>query len=96
MARMQDRVTTLRAMAVNMVASVALVATAIVVPTLVLSTPAAASNPCAPPVTNPVACENTQAGTPQWQVNSDDPTIAGFTTDISSTAGGTVQFKVDT
>ncbi|HEX4705645.1 MAG TPA: DUF4082 domain-containing protein, partial [Pseudonocardiaceae bacterium] len=47
-------------------------------------------------VTNPVACENTQAGTPQWQVNSDDPTIAGFTTDISSTAGGTVQFKVDT
>jgi len=84
-------------MAVNMVASVALVATAIVVPTLVMSTPAAAAtNPCAAPVVNQVACENTQTGTPNWQVQTDDPSIVGFTTDISGVAGGTVQFKVNT
>lgn len=89
--------TALRAVAVNMMASIALVATAIVVPTLVMSAPAAAAvNPCAPPVVNPVACENTQPGTPNWQTANDDSTIAGFTTDISSTPGGTVQFKVNT
>ena len=102
MTRMLDKVvphgaTRLRAMVVHMVATVALVATAVVVPTLVMSTPAAAAvNPCQAPVVNAVACENTQPGTPNWQVDSDDPTIAGFTTDISSTAGGTVQFKVNT
>ncbi|HEY3750305.1 MAG TPA: DUF4082 domain-containing protein [Pseudonocardiaceae bacterium] len=84
-------------MAVQLITSLALVATAVVVPTLVMSAPASATaNPCAAPVVNPVACENTQPGTPDWQVNSDDPSIAGFTTDISSTAGSTVQFKVST
>ena len=97
MARKQGGVARLRATAVHMIVSLALVATAIVVPTLVMTVPAAAStNPCAAPVVNQVACENTQPGTPNWQVNSDDPTIAGFTTDISSTAGGTVAFKVNT
>ncbi|HEY0804359.1 MAG TPA: N,N-dimethylformamidase beta subunit family domain-containing protein, partial [Pseudonocardiaceae bacterium] len=94
--RLPGRMAALRAMAVHMIATVGLVATAIVVPTLVMSTPAAAANPCGPPVVNPIACENTQPGTPNWQVNSDDPTIVGFTTDISGTAGGTVGFKVNT
>src|SRR5882757_2874702 len=96
MTRKLGRVTALRTAALNLIVSVGLVTTAVVVPTLVMSTPAAAASPCTAPVVNPVACENTQAGTPNWQVNSDDPSIAGFTTDISSTAGGTVQFKVNT
>ncbi|HVV20228.1 MAG TPA: N,N-dimethylformamidase beta subunit family domain-containing protein, partial [Pseudonocardiaceae bacterium] len=97
MARKQGGVTTLRTTVVQLVTSLALVATAIVVPTLVMTAPASAStDPCAAPVVNPVACENDQDGTPDWQVNSDDPSITGFTTDISSTPGGTVQFKVDT
>ena len=96
MTRLQGRTAALRAMAVHMIATVGLVATAIVVPTVVMSIPAAAANPCGPPVVNPVACENTQPGTPNWQVNSDDPSIVGFTSDISSTPGGTVQFKVNT
>src|ERR1700738_3712296 len=87
MTRKLGKVTALRTMAVNLIASVGLVTTAIVVPTLVMSTPAAAASPCTAPVVNPVACENTQAGTPNWQVNTDDPSITGFTTDISSTAG---------
>jgi methionine-rich copper-binding protein CopC len=81
---------------VHLVVAVALVAAAVVVPTVALSGSASAADPCAAPVQNPVACENTQPGTPNWQVDSDDPSIAGFTTDISSTAGGQVQFKVDT
>ncbi|HYS40977.1 MAG TPA: hypothetical protein VEO01_35640, partial [Pseudonocardiaceae bacterium] len=89
-------VTALRKLALNLIVSMGMVLTAVVVPTLVMSTPAAASSPCTAPVVNPVACENTQAGTPNWQVNSQDDTITGFTTDISSTAGGTVQFKVNT
>lgn len=90
------KVTALRKLALNLIVSTGMVLTAVVVPTLVMSTPAAASSPCTAPVVNPVACENTQAGTPNWQVNSQDDTITGFTTDISSTAGGTVQFKVNT
>lgn len=96
MARKQGLAARGRTTVGRMLVSLALVATSIVVPTLVLSTPAAAASPCGPPVVNPVACENTQPGTPNWQVNSDDPTIAGFTTDISATPGGTVQFKVNT
>ncbi|HEY3609045.1 MAG TPA: DUF4082 domain-containing protein [Pseudonocardiaceae bacterium] len=96
MTRKFGRMTALRGIAVNLIVSAGLVTTAIVVPTLVLGTPAAAASPCTAPVVNPVACENTQAGTPNWQVNTDDPSITGFTTDISSTAGGTVQFKVNT
>jgi hypothetical protein len=86
-----------RSTGIRLTTALALVATTVVIPTLLTGVPAsAASNPCTAPVVNPVACENTQPGTPGWQVNSDDPSIAGFTTDISSTPGGTVQFKVNT
>jgi hypothetical protein len=82
---------------VRLVTAVALVAAGIVVPTVLLVAPSdAATNPCTAPVASPVACENTQPGTPDWQVNTDDPTIAGFTTDISGTAGSSMQFKVNT
>ena len=57
-----------------------------------------AASPCTPPVTNKVACENTQPGTPeqQWRVDSNDDSIVGFTTDISTNLGGTVNFKIKT
>lgn len=62
------------------------------------ATPASAADPCAPPVTNKVACENTLPGTPQeqWQVTAPDDSIVGFTTDISTNLGGRVDFKVST
>jgi hypothetical protein len=56
-------------------------------------------DPCAAPVTNPVACENTQAGNPisEWDiVGSGNASIQGFATDISVNRGQTVRFKVDT
>jgi Bacterial Ig domain len=48
---------------------------------------------------NRVACENTAAGNPasEWDVDgSGDPSIQGFTTDISANRGETVRFKIDT
>lgn len=56
---------------------------------------AAAANPCATPVVNKVACENTQTGTTAWQV-SPDASIEGFATQISTNVGGRVDFKVRT
>src|SRR6266513_2058539 len=47
---------------------------------------------------NPVACENQLAGTPQttWDiVGAGDASIQGFATDISSNVGGTVSFKIN-
>jgi YVTN family beta-propeller protein len=48
---------------------------------------------------NPVVLENEKPGTPQsvWQVvpGSDSTTIQGFTTAISTSVGGTVDFKID-
>lgn len=96
MGRWQGTVAGLRVTVVHLAVAVALVAAAIVVPTVVFSASASAADPCAAPVVNPVACENTQPGTPNWQVQSVDPSIAGFTTDISTDVGGTVRFKVDT
>jgi hypothetical protein len=97
MVRTKDGPARFRVRPIQLIVSVALVAAAIVVPTVATTgTADAAANPCAAPVVNPVACENTQVGTADWQVNSDDPSIAGFTTDISAVAGGTVQFKVST
>ena len=58
---------------------------------------AAQAAPCTPPVVNPVACENTKAGTPanQWWVEgSGDPTIQGFATQMSVNKGDTIAFKV--
>ena len=58
-------------------------------------TPAQAAGPCTAPVTSPVACENTLAGTTAWEVTP-DTSIEGFTTDISTNLGGRVDFKIRT
>jgi N,N-dimethylformamidase beta subunit-like, C-terminal/Domain of unknown function (DUF4082)/Bacterial Ig-like domain/Bacterial Ig domain len=60
---------------------------------------AAATDPCAAPVTNPVACENTKPGTPssQWDVSgSGSSAIQGFATQMSVNLGETESFKVKT
>ena len=65
---------------------------------VVASTPASAA-PCDPPVTNPVACENTLPGSPEseWGITgAGSNTIQGFATDISVDQGQTIGFKVDT
>ncbi|HEX5495759.1 MAG TPA: DUF4082 domain-containing protein [Mycobacteriales bacterium] len=74
--------------------AVAVVPVAVALP----ATPALAASPCTPPVANPVACENTLPGTPedQWRVDASDPSIVGFSTDISTNVGGRVDFKVST
>ena len=59
----------------------------------------APADPCAAPVTNPVACENTKPGTPEsvWGIDgSGDDTIQGFATQISVNTGDTVSFKIKT
>jgi hypothetical protein len=61
--------------------------------------PAAMAAPCDAPVTNPVACENTKAGSPasQWDITgAGSDLIQGYATDISVDQGQTVSFKVDT
>src|SRR5215831_11499538 len=61
--------------------------------------PAAAADPCGPPVTSVIACENTQPGDPpsDWQVSgAGDPAIQGFATSMSVNAGETENFKIDT
>jgi len=58
-----------------------------------------AAGPCGPPVVNPVACENTNPGTPPsvWDISgSGDSSIQGFATDISVNKGGTISFKINT
>ncbi|ANZ42274.1 hypothetical protein BBK82_46470 [Lentzea guizhouensis] len=77
------------------VTAVAVLAAAVVVPAAVLA-PAAHAAPCDAPVVNKVACENTKAGNANWSLNSLDDSIVGYTTDISSTPGGQVHFKVKT
>jgi hypothetical protein len=55
--------------------------------------------PCDPPIANPIACENTKPGNPasEWQISSaGDPSIQGFTTEISVNHGETVSFKIKT
>ncbi|MCP3421037.1 DUF4082 domain-containing protein [Nocardioides pinisoli] len=62
------------------------------------ATPAVAA-PCDPPVTNPVACENTLPGSPEseWGVTgAGSSSIQGFATDMSVDQGQTIGFKVDT
>ena len=46
---------------------------------------------------NPVACENQQQGSTDWQISgSGAADIQGFATDISVNAGGTIFFKIKT
>ena len=63
-------------------------------------TAAAQSNPCAPPVTNEIACENTLPGTPEsvWGIDgtSGDETLQGYATAMSVNRGEPVSFKIDT
>jgi hypothetical protein len=66
---------------------------------LAASGPASAADPCAPPVVNPVACENTLPGDPpsDWQeTGAGDQTIQGFATSMSVNVGETVSFKINT
>ena len=61
--------------------------------------PAAAANPCGPPVVSVIACENSLPGDPpsDWQVSgAGDPTIQGFATSMSVNVGQTESFKIDT
>ncbi|HEV7980488.1 N,N-dimethylformamidase beta subunit family domain-containing protein, partial [Amycolatopsis sp.] len=58
--------------------------------------PAALAAPCDAPVVNKVACENLQPGSDDWKVQSKDEAIVGFTTDISTTPGSQVDFKIRT
>ena len=58
-----------------------------------------AADPCAAPVTNPVACENSKPGTPMsdWEVTGvGDASIQGFATRMSVNVGQPISFKVDT
>ncbi|MGK4579969.1 DUF4082 domain-containing protein [Kitasatospora sp. HPMI-4] len=57
----------------------------------------AAGDPCAAPVTNKVACENTKPGDPMedWYSPNAWGAIQGFTTHESVKAGDTLQFKVN-
>ena len=59
---------------------------------------AQSSDPCATPVTNPIACENTKAGTPEsvWGIDGTegDPTLQGFATSMSVNHGEAISFKI--
>jgi hypothetical protein len=60
--------------------------------------PRPASDPCAAPA-NAIVAENCRPGNPstEWDVNgAGDPSIQGFSTDISYNVGETAQFKVRT
>ncbi len=79
-------------------ATVAALAVALMLAALVPA-PAAAAGPCTPPIVNQVACENTLPGDPpaDWEVDGiGDPTIQGFATSMSVSAGQTISFKVKT
>lgn len=59
---------------------------------------ARAANGCGT-AANPIVCENALAGTNPsvWDISgAGDPSIQGFSTDISVNVGGTIGFKVDT
>src|SRR5215831_13670671 len=75
----------------------ALVAIAVGAVPFLSAAPAHAAGPCGPPVVNPVACENTNPGTPSstWDISgSGDSSIQGFATDISVNVGQTITFKI--
>ena len=58
----------------------------------------ALAGPCDPP-SNEIVCENSKPGNPpgEWDVSgAGDPSIQGFSTNISVDRGETVHFKIDT
>ena len=62
------------------------------VATVILLSPGGATRalagPCDPPVTNPIACENSKPGASDWELSASmDRSILGFTTDISVEPG---------
>ncbi len=58
---------------------------------------AAAADPCAAPVTNPIACENSKPGATDWEIKGiGDESIQGFATQISVNVGETESFKIKT
>ena len=64
---------------------------------LAAGAPAAHAAPCDPPVTNPVACENTQPGADPstWEIEkAGDDSIQGYATAMSVNKGETVSFKI--
>ena len=55
--------------------------------------------PCAPPIGNPVLCENQKPGASasEWDIaGAGDDSIQGFATDISINRGQTIDFKIST
>jgi hypothetical protein len=59
--------------------------------------PASARADACAPLVNPVACENTQAGTPpsEWEIyEAGDSTIQGFATAMSVNRGQSIGFKI--
>ena len=75
--------------------AIALIAALLVV---VEESPAGAADPCGP-TGNQITCENSQPGVAPsiWDISgAGDPTIQGFSTDISVNVGTTVDFKVAT
>ena len=77
--------------------------TRLTVAALVLGLDVATAGPahagvCDPPVTSPIACENSLPGTPAgtWDIgaSSGSPSIQGFATDTSVNVGGTIRFKI--
>ena len=64
---------------------------------LAAGAPAAHAAPCDPPVTNPVACENTLPGADPstWEIEkAGDDSIQGYATAMSVNKGETVSFKI--
>ena len=59
-----------------------------------------AADPCAAPVTNPVACENSKPGDAAERLGGRPapatPTIQGFATSMSVNDGQTISFKIKT
>jgi hypothetical protein len=66
---------------------------------LIRVAPAAAANPCGPPVVSVIACENSLPGDSpsDWQVSgAGDATIQGYATQAGVNVGQTVSFKINT
>ncbi len=78
----------------------ALFALSLVLPLqIVQAPPAAAADPCGPPVVNAIACENSKPGTPSsdWDISgAGSSSIQGFATTMSVNPGDTVRFKINT